>query len=692
MTAAEKPRPGPDDPPALRTALALLAKGLRPIPLHQVGDEIKQRDGSTKNATGKEPIGKVWGKRKHDEATLRGEFARRPRAGVGLLLGKAGDVVDFEVDDAEAGEATLSDLFGGEVIETVGWVSDRGRHVICRWTPRLAKYKAIVKGDWLPGVELRFGNSADEGQQLQSVCPPTCTAGGQPRRWNGCSEIAEIPEAVFDYLDRHMPKGGPKPVKPVILKFTGPKPAGSWDAEPVMEACRPHIRALAAEWGVEFTGATFDGEWAECRAIDREDRNPSAGVNLESGVYHDFGSDLPALSFFSLAIALGAFPDFSTAVNVLGQRFGVPRPDQYRVEPRVYVGSRRAAEKPDEPDAEEEPEQPAEPDPLDLDATAADLIRLNSTVRWVWQDWIPLGVLTILAAEPGVGKTRFCADLLKRAHLGLPWPDGTPMTCPDGSVALWVPADNQHPEIGTFPDQYGFPAEALFLNATRRNPFVGTMLDAPDDLKDFEARIARIKPAFVFIDTSLNATDRSAHKPEDAKAFFKPLQEIAGRCQTAIVCVTHLNAGGKPLGRRITGQGRVVIQLERPDPDGQPNRRKLWVTKTMAMTPPALGVTMGAGGNEYDLDPPVAPDPDEDKAPGPGGRNGRKPSRLLECCAWLEAQLEDGPKALGDIRKAVLEAGFSLETLVNARRKLRVHEFEVEGLKWIELTEDIPPF
>ena len=167
-------------------------------------------------------------------------------------------------------------------------------------------------------------------------------------------------------------------------------------------------------------------------------------------------------------------------------------------------------------------------DPLDRDATAADLILANATIRWGWLKWMQFGVLNALASEPGIGKTRFCADLARRIFHGLPWPDGAEATFAKGSCTLWVPADNQHAELATLTQTFGFPPEYLYLNATRRNPFAGTMLDDPSDLRDFEARIRRIHPALVFIDTSLNATDRSAHKPEDAKAFFRPASADCG--------------------------------------------------------------------------------------------------------------------------------------------------------------------
>jgi hypothetical protein len=361
--------------------------------------------------------------------------------------------------------------------------------------------------------------------------------------------------------------------------------------------------------------------------------------------------------------------DFAAAArDVLAKGYGDPALPMGRLKVTGTSSSGQPAQRPSADNSD---------DPLDQDATAADLIRANSTIRWVWPNWIPVGVLTILASEPGIGKTRLCADLLRRVHLGLAWPDGAAPTVPPGGCAVWVPADNQHPELGTLPLSFGFPPESLYLNATRRNPFTGTMLDDKEDLVDFEARIVRTKPVFVFIDTCLNASDRSQYKPEDSKAFFVPLQQIAARTQTAIVCVTHTNASGKPLGRRITGQGRVVVQLDKPDPDNQPHRRKLWVSKSNALFPLPLGVTMGNNGNDYDDKPPEAPT-----------ETAVADTRVQKAREWLAKYLKTGPKRVSYTRQDAEKDGFDSKVLYRAKHSMGVEEFETEGKKWWQLPSE----
>lgn len=318
-----------------------------------------------------------------------------------------------------------------------------------------------------------------------------------------------------------------------------------------------------------------------------------------------------------------------------------------------------------------------------VDATAADLVRAGTTVEWTWPLWIQKGVLNILGSDPGVGKTRFCGDLARRVYHGLPWPDDSPPTLPQGTKTLWVAADHQHAELASLPQAFGFPPEALVLNTAVGEPYGGTMLDSEEDLGDFEERIARVKPGLVFVDTCLNATDRSSHKPEDAKAFFVPLAQIAVRSpgRVPIICCTHLNAAGKPLGRRIMGQGRVVFQMEHPDPEGQPNRRKLVVVKSNSLYPAALGVTMGNSGNDYDKNPPTAPAGD-----GPGQPTAG--TKVLQAALWVQSFLSKGPKAVGYTRKQAEEAGFAAKTLYRARDLLKVEEFEAENKKWWQLTSN----
>ena len=152
---------------------------------------------------------------------------------------------------------------------------------------------------------------------------------GQNLRAPGAPSVFAIPVAAGAGLFSSKAVGFDDPFSSMVpsdsdqASATIPFPA-TWDAEDVKRAiCPDQVMTLLREWGVKVTGHLRDGIWIECHAIDREDGEPSAAVRRDTGMYKDLGGDGKTLSIFKLAQAVGAFRDFPTAVNSLGERFGV---------------------------------------------------------------------------------------------------------------------------------------------------------------------------------------------------------------------------------------------------------------------------------------------------------------------------------------------------------------------------------
>lgn len=235
------------------------------------------------------------------------------------------------------------------------------------------------------------------------------------------------------------------------------------------------------------------------------------------------------------------------------------------------------------------------------DASAADLIRLGKTLQWIWPGWIQRGALVSIAAEPGVGKTRFVADLIRRVIMGDVWPDGSPATLPPGGKILWMPCDGQWGEIAEIPTAFGIPPENILLNAWNDDPTQGTILDTAAQFAELSARIERNGIDMVFVDSAMNATSHGTMKPEDAIKFFVPLMRIASERNCAIVLITHLSKEGQALGRRIVGQVRQLIRIIGPatNPDLAADERLIYVEKSNSKLPPQLISTMHDAGAYY---------------------------------------------------------------------------------------------
>ncbi len=325
-----------------------------------------------------------------------------------------------------------------------------------------------------------------------------------------------------------------------------------------------------------------------------------------------------------------------------------------------------------------------EPDPTPDEAADVagidDLKAAGAEIRWVWPGWIQRGVVTAVAAEGGTGKTRFTADLVRRVRHRAGWPDGAGVAedMPRW-VALWVVSDNHHDEMVSLCDSFGI-SDCVKLNATRSDPYGGVTLDTPDEFAALEKRVKAVKPLFVVVDTVGNATDRNLSRQEDAKAFYQPLQLIARRQGCAVLALTHLNANGKVLGRRALEKVRTCIRMN-GDGNKDSNRRRLEITKSNSMKPPALGISMGTNGNEYDTDPPPAPEDAE--AGGGGGDTPKKSSPAAEAfAAVLKAHVDKTAIRVGEAIALAEKKGYGANTAYKAMAILGLEEVVEGRTKW----------
>ncbi|QDV32369.1 AAA family ATPase [Tautonia plasticadhaerens] len=325
-----------------------------------------------------------------------------------------------------------------------------------------------------------------------------------------------------------------------------------------------------------------------------------------------------------------------------------------------------------------DPSSPSpEPDPAGRCANLADLRRLVASVGWHWGQWLAAGVLNGLAADPGTGKTVMATDLARRLWFRQPWPDGQENSFPEGTRTLWVPGDRHYAQLMELASSYGLPDEALLFNASPDDPTDGLDLDDPAELGKLADRIETESPGLVIVDTVGMSTGRNLCRPEDANAYFGPLMDIARETGAAFLLLTHLSKNGDALGRRFTGACRVVWKMTAPDPENQPDRRRVWVDKTFSINPPVLGMSFGDADCSFDFSPPSEPEPVPRK-------RGPAPEKLEACKQWLVERLAC-PSPVNEVRRDSEKEKYSSGTLYDARDALGVEEYMVDRRKWWKL-------
>lgn len=188
-------------------------------------------------------------------------------------------------------------------------------------------------------------------------------------------------------------------------------------------------------------------------------------------------------------------------------------------------------------------------------------------VEWLWEKRIPLGKITILDGDPGMGKSLLALNIAACVTTGRHMPDGTPGR--QGGVILIAPEDGAEDTIKPRMEAAGGDSsQVLLLNTV----FSLDMSDLPKvkiferpfslsrDLNDLEEEIKRKKAILVVIDplTATLGHNINLSRDQDVREVFTPLAQLAERTSCAILIIRHLNKGSStnPLYR---GAGSIGI-------------------------------------------------------------------------------------------------------------------------------------
>jgi hypothetical protein len=204
----------------------------------------------------------------------------------------------------------------------------------------------------------------------------------------------------------------------------------------------------------------------------------------------------------------------------------------------------------------------------------------------LWRDRIPLGKLTVLDGDPGLGKSTLLLDLAARVTTGSPMPDGAPTD--RGLVILATGEDGIADTVRPRFDAAGGDAERLNVLEAVRDERGVRPLSLPEDVDALRAALLPLKRArLIIVDpfVAFLANYVNTRIDHDVRRTLTPLASLAAELDAAIVLLRHLNKatgpsalyrGGGSIG--IIGAARAGLLAAR-DPDDE-TRRVLAVTKS----------------------------------------------------------------------------------------------------------------
>jgi len=314
-----------------------------------------------------------------------------------------------------------------------------------------------------------------------------------------------------------------------------------------------------------------------------------------------------------------------------------------------------------------------------------------SSVHWLWDQRIARGKLTLIAGDPGLGKSYLTLDLAARVSTGraMPgdvWRDGRPKDEYPGVAILLSAEDDPGDTLRPRLEAAGAKLENITLVQGVRTGDHVRSFNLKEDLKflremctyDSEVKLIVIDPISAYLG------DDEGHSNTKVRNLLSPLAQLAQEFNVAVVAVTHLNKGGTPGASAIyrtmgslafTAAARTVHLVAR-DPDEPERRLLLPVKNNLGQDRSGYGFVLdesdaGEAVVEWD-DKPTDESADELLSRIANTREiiGSRDSPRRQATAWLSLVLCDGPVPVAQVEREAKIVGITKRTLERARQEL----------------------
>ena len=317
-------------------------------------------------------------------------------------------------------------------------------------------------------------------------------------------------------------------------------------------------------------------------------------------------------------------------------------------------------------------------------------------IDWLWPGRIARGKITVIAGDPGLGKSQLACVLAAAVSNAGPWPCGEGMA-PPGQAILFNAEDGAADTI--VPRLIAAGArlnEVAVLDGTVTLGQVRRTLSLKADIDALEAEMYRYPGTVLVVLDPISAflgSEVDSHRQSDVRGLLAPLADFAARHGVAVVLVAHLNKGaGLDAMARVAGSGafvaasRSTLLVARDAAD--PERRLLLPAKNnLGRDVGGLAFTV-EGVDIFDEDGAIATSRivwagqtditanEALRALAEGGGGDDEGSALEEAKCFLRQVLGSGPMPPGKIREQAKEAALGWMTIRRAKEALGVRSMK----------------
>jgi hypothetical protein len=368
-------------------------------------------------------------------------------------------------------------------------------------------------------------------------------------------------------------------------------------------------------------------------------------------------------------------------------------------------------------------------------AQIAGAVRLGeleaASLRWFWPQRIPLGRVTLLAGDPGVGKSLLALDIAARASRGLPWPDqergagseeqgavasDSPLPAPC-SVLLLTAEDDLAETVLPRLDALGANASMVVAIPaipgqrveSKTIPFLPEL--GADDTKPLRNRAFELRRDLARIDQLLRAMpdcrlvivdpisaylgDVNEQANSEVRGLLLPLAALAQQHGVALLAVTHLRKKEGAAIYRTMGSLAFIAAARAAwlvSKDPKNTQRRLFMPLKNNLAADVTGLAFHIESHALTSQPiihwsrePIAVS--AETIVGNARPKGRPDEEREDAMQWLCRRLAGGPAPASDVQEEAEAHGIKEITLRRAFRQLcgeaiKVGDFPFGQWRW----------
>jgi putative DNA primase/helicase len=322
-------------------------------------------------------------------------------------------------------------------------------------------------------------------------------------------------------------------------------------------------------------------------------------------------------------------------------------------------------------------------------------------VEWLWSGRVPLGMITMFAGDPKLGKSYVTLSMAAALSRGLPLPCGDQPDRPGSTILMSAeddPARTIVPRLlaaGADLTKIYILESVILANGSEALPSLRADIDA------ITSAAARLGDCRLIVIDPVSAYLRGVDDNRNAalRGVLSPLNRLAERLSAAVVLVSHLTKAGSSNGKhRVLGSIAYVgacraNYLFVADPDDQTGRRVLMVDNGGNVAPAAPPLAYAIENRESGPKIEWSDEPVTSVVAGPfeparlaANQRDDPAVRHRACDLWLREVLTDGPRSAAAILASAEDEGFTKDQVRRARYRLGVAAvkagFGAEG-EWI---------